>query len=210
MKWLIGLLFVIVLFGGFLGACSQTSKRPASLISSTISTTRAKEWTRNERTIVRISADADKDDDIEASSDDTNHNYVLGNAGSPANVSDSRAITALVKRYYATALTEDGHLACSMIDSPLATAIPEDYGRSPPGEPYMRGTTCSGIVTDVFRHFHYQLRLEVPQLTIADIRVKRGSGLVVLHFGSLPERRLLVHRERGHWRLGSILDGELP
>ncbi len=155
--------------------------------------------------------DGDKDNDVEAGSyDDTQNSSVVG-FGHAANVSEKRTIEALVRRYYAAALANDGAKACAMLYSTFAEAIPEDYGL-PPGPSYLRGVkTCPAAMTLTFKHFHKQLALEVPKLTIRRVRVLERNGLVLLGFGAaLPERQLGAVREGHTWRIDALLDSELP
>jgi hypothetical protein len=128
----------------------------------------------------------------------------FGHAASPA---DQRAITKLVKRYFAVADAENGTAACSMLYSTLAESVPEDYGRSPPGQPYMRGTTCPAVMTLLFKHFHSLIALEYPRLRVARVRLIEHHGLAVLRFRGLPEREIYVAREGHTWRISMILDG---
>jgi hypothetical protein len=154
-------------------------------------------------------ADADKDNDIGAPEDDTNNDSTLS-FGHPASTSDTRAITTLIKRYYAAADAENGPEACSLLYSSLEEEVPEDYGQSPPGPPYMHGTTCAASMTLLFKHFHPQISVELPKLTVARVRLIEHHGIVILHFGTLPERQIAVHREGHTWKVSSIFDGEVP
>ena len=97
-----------------------------------------------------------------------------------------------------------------MIYSTLAEAVPEDYGLSPPGPPYMRGTTCPAVLTLLFKHLHSQLGLELPKIKVTRVRLTEHHGLAVLSFGTMPERQIQVAREGHVWRLAALLDGELP
>jgi hypothetical protein len=154
-------------------------------------------------------ADADKDNDREAARDDSENNSVL-DFGQEANASYTRAITTLIKRYYAAAYTENGTKACSLIYSTLAEAVPEDYGQSPPGPAYMSGTSCPAVMTLLFKHFHPQLALEYPKLKVARVRLIEHHGIAILSFGSLPERQIPVAREGHTWKVQALLDSELP
>jgi hypothetical protein len=158
---------------------------------------------------VQSRADGDHDNDTGAVGDDTNNNSVL-DFGHAAGTSDKQTITALLKRYYAAAAAEDGARACSMLYSTLAEAVPEDYGQSPPGQPYMRGTTCPAVMTLLFKHFHPQITLELPRLDVARVRLIEHHGLAVLHFGAMPERKIAVAREGHTWKVEALLDGEVP
>jgi hypothetical protein len=154
-------------------------------------------------------ADADKDNDIGAAADDSNNNRVFDYA-SPANPTDKRAITGLVKRYYAAAGAEDGTRACSMLYSTFAESVPEDYGRSA-GPPYLRGgKTCAAVMVLLFKHLHHQLSVEIPKLKVTHVRLQQHHGLAALSFGALPERQILVGREGHNWKIEMLLDSELP
>lgn len=153
--------------------------------------------------------DADKDDDIGAPYDDTNHRFLL-NYGRPANASDTRVITGLIKRYYAAATAEDGEKACPMLYSTLAEAVPEDDGQSPPGQPYEKGTTCPAVLHGLFNHFHHQLAVKFPKLSVSRVRIDERHARVMLTFGKMPEREMSVTREGRNWKIETLLDNELP
>jgi hypothetical protein len=185
-------------------AASDTTTGTTSSVSSSIHST-----IDNDNDNAFTKADNDSDNDNGAPGDDKNNNSVLYafHAASPA---DERAITSLIKRYYAVALAGQGAKACSMIYSTLAESVPEDYGLSPPGPPYMRGTTCPVVLSLMFKHFHTELAAELPKLEVARVRLQGHRGLAVLHFGKVPQRQLQVAREGHVWKLASLLDSELP
>jgi hypothetical protein len=213
MKSLLGLLAVCLLGIG-VTACGETSKSIGSASQSTSSTaaTNTTPSTTPSNTApapADTKVDGDKDNDISAPDDDTKNNSVL-DFGHAASASEKQTITALVKRYYAAALAGDGAKACAMLYSTLAEAVPEDYGQSPPGQPYMRGTTCPAVMALLFKHFHKQLAVEVPVLKVSRVRLDEHHGLAVLTFGNLPERDISVAREGHVWKIEALLDSELP
>jgi hypothetical protein len=156
---------------------------------------------------VKTSADADKDYDVGTPEDDTNSSVL--DFGHAANTTDTRSITALIKRYYAAAYAENGAQACTMLYSTLEEVVPQDYGQSPPGQPYMRGTTCAAVLTLLFKHDHPQLALEHPRLEVAHVRLMEHHGIVILSFGKLPIRQIPVAREGHTWKLSALLDSEV-
>lgn len=153
-------------------------------------------------------ADRDRDNDF-SSYDDVNHDEILDYAKA-ANATNKRKITALVKRYYLAAAAEDGSRACSMLFRPVAKAVPEDQGTSPPGPAYMQGKTCPAVVTLMFKHFHDQIMTELPALKVTRVRLEHDHGLVVLTFGAMPERQTSVHREGYSWKMSALIDSEMP
>jgi hypothetical protein len=211
MRPLLGLL-AMVLFGLSASACGSSGKGTASTsqTSSTVAATTAATTTASATPPPDFrKVDRDQDNDVGAPADDTSNKSVL-DFGRAAGASDARQITALVKRYYAAGLAEDGAKACSMIYSTLEEAVPEDYGQSPPGQPYMRGTTCPVVLSLMFKHFHHQLTVQVPLLKVSRVRLDEHHGLAVLRFGGMPERQIPVAREGHVWKIEALLDSELP
>jgi hypothetical protein len=154
--------------------------------------------------------DADRDNDLGASHDDTNHRLAL-HFGRPASPSDRRSITALVKRYYRAAAADDGRKGCSMLYFSLAEAAPEDDSREPGTPAYTQhANTCTEVLDDLFRHFHAQLTAELPQLKVTRVRVEGPNAFAFLSFGALPERRISTIREARVWKMSQELDEELP
>lgn len=124
--------------------------------------------------------------------------------GHAASAADRRAITALVKRYYAAGAASDGKLGCSLIYSPVEKSVVEDYGRRP-GSPALHGNTCSVLLGELFKLHASELRAEFPRLRVTGVRVKESSGIALLNY-----RHVLVHREFGRWRMGALLDAPMP
>lgn len=158
---------------------------------------------------VQARADGDGDSDIHAPGNDNDNSAAL-NSGNPASPAEKRNITKLIERYYASALAENGVVACSMLFSTLEESVPEDYGISPPGQPYMKGTTCPAVLAGVFKHFHPQLAAELPKLEVARVRVQGRHGDVILSFGKMPMREIQTSLEGRTWRVDALLDSEVP
>jgi hypothetical protein len=199
-------LCAIGLLGVYAGACGGASKGTASHVPSTTTTIASSTSATSDYT----KADSDRDNDGVGGPDgDTNNNGVL-DFGHAANASDMRSITTLVQRYYAAAAAEDGAKACSMLYSTLAETVPEDYGTSPPGPAYARGTTCPAVMTLIFKHAHDKIATKFSKLRVSRVRLKEHRGLAVLTFSGMPEREISVAREGHIWRITALLDSELP
>jgi hypothetical protein len=153
--------------------------------------------------------DKDNDDDIGAPNDDINNNRIE-RYGHAASATDEWAVTELVKSYYAMAAAGNGVKACTLLDSSLAADAPEDYGRVP-GPAYLRGaTTCPAVMAKLFRHSRAQLAAKTATLEVTSIRVSGNHGFALLSFGKMPERDITVRREHHRWKIGMLLDEELP
>jgi hypothetical protein len=153
--------------------------------------------------------DRDGDNDSSGKSHYDSDDQRTADFGHPASGTERATIAALVRRFYAAAAAGNGEKACSMLYSVFAEAVPEDYGTSPPGPGYARATTCPAVLTRVFAHFREQILSKAPKLQIAQVRVKRREGIVLLSFGALPERLIHVLREGRTWRIQALLDEEL-
>jgi hypothetical protein len=157
-------------------------------------------------------APPDRDDDGDSTANalhDSDDSSIL-DFGHAAKASDRQQIEILVQRYYVAAAAADGAKACSLLYSPYAEAVPEDYGTSPPGPPYARGTTCPAVTTQVFKHFHTQIATRLPKLKTSRVRIKERQGLAVLSFATLSEREIRVIREGHTWKILALIDNELP
>jgi hypothetical protein len=199
-------LVAIALLG--LGLCACGSNGSGQKPSSRASTSDPAFASESETPPDYAKVDADKDNDGGGPTDEKNNSRDM-HFGRAASVSDQRKVTALVKRYYATALTGDGAKACSMLYSTLAEAVPEDYGEFS-GPPYMRGSkSCQEGMTLLLAHFHAQLAAEVPKLAVTRVRLIEHHGFALLSFGSLPEREIVVDREGHTWKIDGLIDSEL-
>jgi hypothetical protein len=208
MKRLLTLLAAALLSVNLL-ACGD-SKVSSTKSSSTDGTSARSTDVSDQSGQVHSKVDSDKDDDVGAAYDDTNNNSVL-ELGHAAGAADNRAVTELVKRYYAAAAAQDGDGACSMIVRTLADAMAEDYGHGSAGPAYLSaGKTCPTVMVLLFRHFQRHLALEVPLLTVSRVRISGRQGLAILTFRAMPERQIPVTKEGRSWKIATLLDSELP
>jgi hypothetical protein len=203
---LLALLSAWLLSAGALACGGSSTAGHAGSSTAAGTSTRASTIEAAESDYRRI--DGDRDNDVGAPYDDTNNSAAL-DFGNPADSSDRRTITALVKRYYAAALAGDAARGCSMIYSPLAEAAGEDYGLAG-GPSYSLGAkTCQEVLAKTYAHFHAQLAAEVPKLTVTHVLLKEHHGVALLAFAGLPEREIPVTREGHIWRIAALLDREL-
>lgn len=157
------------------------------------------------------SHDNDKDAYYDYKPDD-NGNYhdsddlVVIQYGRAASAAQARAITAVVKRYYATAAAGDGAAACSQLVPSLVKATPVVYGQF--GAFYLRGAkTCPGVTARLFKHFHGQLAHPVH---VTSVRVQGDNGLALFGSRTMPASYMTLMREGGAWKITRILGSPLP
>jgi hypothetical protein len=193
-----------LVIGGCGGASTATHPTHASSSVTATQSTATSEASTTPSTAVYTKADGDKDGDFGSPDIDRPLNF-----GHAAGEPDRKMIATLVKRYYAAALAGDGAKACSMMYSTLAEATPEDYA-VPGGPEYLQGAkTCQAVTSRLFRHFHAQLKVEVPKLQVSRVLLKERQGMVLLSFAALPRREIPVNREEHAWKIAALLDGEL-
>lgn len=125
--------------------------------------------------------------------------------GHPASAADARAIAALVRRYYAAAVRDNGAAACRLLYSSLAESVPEDYGQSS-GPAGLHGKTCAVVLSKLFAQTRERLRADSVTLRVVAVRVdlKRGSARLSFGMGK-PSQYMLLHRERGAWKTSTLL-----
>jgi hypothetical protein len=96
-----------------------------------------------------------------------------------------------------------------MISPSLTRVLPESLGNH--GPLYLRGQhTCAGVVSVFFKHNHLQLARYASALHVAEVRVSKNIGLVILVFGGIPARQTEVIHEQNVWRMYTLADSELP
>jgi hypothetical protein len=150
---------------------------------------------------IEVTEDADLDSDKYGNEPD-NENEAFGH---PAGATDTRLVTALVKRYYAAAAREDGAVACGLLYSLFAESVAETYG-GPTGPSNLRGDTCAGVMTKLFTQQHRRLS-DGTHLKVAAVRVDLNVASVQFGFGGMkPTRYVLARRERGTWKMDLLLD----
>lgn len=144
----------------------------------------------------------DRDNDGDHNDDDEKVLYF----GHRANMDDRRISVALVRRYFAAAASEDGAEACPLLAPFIAESVAERDGHAAP----LRGKTCAGVMSKLFKLHHQLLTEKNATLKIMAIRVEGTRALAVLEFSTIPEVRQLTERRVGNtWKLITILDGIL-
>jgi hypothetical protein len=187
------------------GSASQTS--PGAVASSSTQATTASSIASTQTNLKR-----DRDGDYDNSGNGTydKDDSVVLRYGHAAGASDRQAVAAVVKRYYAAAAAGDGAKGCSLIYSIFAETIPEDYGRPPAGPPALRGKTCAAVMSKVFKQSQPQLAADYATLKVTGVRLEGNRGWALLSFKAMPARSILVHSERGAWKIYALLDTGLP
>lgn len=88
-----------------------------------------------------------------------------------------------------------------MIYSLFAETIPELIGEPPTGTPQTSGKTCAVVMSKLFKLNHAELAGELATMQVAAVREQGMRGLALLRFPDRPPHIIMVHRERGAWKI---------
>jgi hypothetical protein len=156
-----------------------------------------------------LKRDGDRDfDDVESAhkTGENDNGPLFVSYGPRARTSDARAVTALVKRYYAAAAAGDGATACSLLAAGLITGVAAGQGQSGQGA---RGA-CVASMSLTFRQQHQRLAAEdVATMLVTSVHVKGNLGLALLGFRTMPEGEIVVEREGHTWKIDALLGSDL-
>jgi hypothetical protein len=142
----------------------------------------------------------DGDNDPNSSDDEAFLDY--GHAASGA---DERAVTALVKRYYAAAASADGAKVCAQIYGIIAENIAEEYAQSPE----FSGPTCAAVMLKLFKQRRQRMAADLAALRVTRVRIEGETGYAFVYLGQVPEPYVAVHRESGAWKMESLFETRL-
>jgi hypothetical protein len=127
--------------------------------------------------------------------------------GHAAGGADEQALTAVVKRYYAAAVAEDGNTACKLIAPAVARAVSEEYGQGS-GAPSLRGLrSCPALLSALFKRTSGELAVAMK---IATVRVQGERAYVLVGSTNTPAGFLTLQREGGVWRIEGLAASQLP
>jgi hypothetical protein len=156
-------------------------------------------------------ADADQDDAGKQSfylKPSRHDSFVTEGEGPKATAADRRAVTTLVKRYYAAGAAEDGARACPMLSSALRAGLSETWGST--GRTG-GGTGCTMALSLFFRQQRQLLEAaDVATMVVVDVRVRDDRATALLGFRAIPVGSIHIEREHGVWRMDDLLHKALP
>jgi hypothetical protein len=156
--------------------------------------------------------DGDSADEYETTYDNGNYHDsddgLILSYGHSASASDTRAIAAIVERYYSAAATGNGAQACSMMVPAFGAAVAEDYGRGSAGPSYLRGaTTCRAVMSLLFEHLHANL---AGALAVTGVRVKGDTAYAFIGSRTMPASYIVAQRGVSGWKFTALLGEALP
>ncbi len=187
-------------------ACGGTNKNvgSASLIPSSAAASSGTYTTTPASTVppgsyLKSDEDNDGDDGNQVGSPDRTD--ILFATGKEADQADKRAVTALIKHYYAAAAVGDGAEACPLLYSTLARGLAEGQGQS--GQ--SGGNACAVALSSLFEQQRQQLEADqVATMVVPDVRLTGNIGTATVGFRTVPVGHFFVKREKGVWKIDAL------
>lgn len=202
----------VALLALYIAACGDASKThgsPSARSSSVAQEDAMNAANPHESLAAPRAGDGDGDSPEQTAFDgDDFHSMHFGHA---ADLADRRTIAAIVKRYYGALAGEDASTVCSLLLEVVAEEMSESsHGQA--GEqqlPSAGHTTCATAISDVLAESHRALLAENRTLRVIGVRVRRRRASALLRFGSTTARHILLYKEEGAWKIGTLVDEDL-
>jgi hypothetical protein len=153
---------------------------------------------------LKVDGDKEADDGTGVSKGTNDDPPFLAAYGDEANQATKRAVTAVVKAYYAAAAADQGAKACSLLDTSLASGLAEQQASG-------SGQNCTSALSLMFQQQQRQfVRDEVATMAVTKVRISGHQGLAVMGFKAMPESDILLALEGNRWKIGALFGSELP
>ncbi len=180
------------------GASKPTYSTTQRSHGSTVSTTQPHGYSKND-------GDEDFDDTAKYHGSPANDDQaLLASYGSRASPAVARAVTSLVKRYYAASAAGNGTVACSLLTASLAGGLAASQGQ--PG--HDGDHKCAAAMSVLLAQQHQSLLGEdVATMAVTTVRTKGSLGLAVLAFKTAPESEIVLEREGHLWKIDALFSG---
>lgn len=181
-------------------ACGGASKDTSSTSrSSSAATVTPGGYLRN---------DGDKDPDDKDPTDKDpglDDSALLAIYGGETSRAEMRAVTSVVKLYFAAATAEDGTQACPLLAAGLAAELSTSQSTQSVDK------ACAAPLSLLFKQQHQSLLADdAATMVVTAVHVKGDLGLAVLGFQSVPEAEILLQREGHVWKIDALFDSEMP
>lgn len=148
----------------------------------------------------------------DGTSDSTGGQYDADDApllhfGRRASSSERRAVTAIIKRYFQSAVEGDGAAGCGLLAATIVRTAPKDDGgatasQSPP--------SCPVFITRLFALYRREVAIVKARLSVRKVLVKGNQGEALLGLPKKIEIYIPVIRERGTWKIDQLFDAGMP
>lgn len=153
---------------------------------------------------LKLDGDLDNDDEPHPVKAEADELPLLRHSGGKASPADARAISTLVKSFYAASAAVDGARTCSLMHTGLASALAAQHSER-------AHETCAEAMSVLLRREHRRLLSEdVSTMVVISVHVKGDLGLAVLGFRATPESQIVVEREGQAWKIDTLFGTYMP
>lgn len=203
---------VILLAAGLL-ACGSAHKHDSTTaaVSSPAGGAKAGASSPGESLAAPLAGDNDGDSPERSPFD--SDDYRSRHFGHAADSEDLKTITRIVKRYYAALAHENGTTVCSLLLEVVAESLPESHEGGPAQAAGSAAdgaaTSCPAAVSPVLAASHTSLMEEDSTLKVVGVRVRRRRASAILRFRHRAARHILLYKEEGRWKIGTLGDEDL-
>jgi ketosteroid isomerase-like protein len=160
---------------------------------------------------LKVDGDQDDDDRAHASRAVNDDRELFETYGNSAGAADKRAVSALVKSYFAAAAAGDAAKDCSLLQADLVANLAARGASSSQGKSSGQSAraACARSMSALLAQQHRRLADEVPTMLVTGVHVRGDVGLAVLGFRRMPEGEIVVEREGNAWKVDALLDSEM-
>lgn len=201
-------LLTIALLGATLAACGDTRK-VADLTatgSRSIGSAASHTTSATPEGYVREDGDKDYDDGPHPTKGQRDNGSLFAIYPGRAGRTEARAITTVVKRYYAASAAGEGAGACALLSAGLAKGLAADHAQPTQSA----RTTCAAAISPLLAQQHRHLIAEDPTtMMVTSVHLNGKLALVVLGFKRAPEGQILLEREGHTWKIDALFDNEM-
>jgi hypothetical protein len=201
-----GLLFGIAVWAGIglLGCAgghgvAKSSTRPASGVAPTATPPPSKRYLEDD-------GDADQDDHGHPV-DPNDDERIFAAYPVHASPAETRAVAALVKRYYRAAAAEDRTEVCALLSASLVTGLAAGQSAAS-GDP--REACALAVSAPLHEQHPHLLADETADMSVIAVRLHDGFGIAIVGFRRAPESEILVEREGRQWKIDALADSDMP
>jgi hypothetical protein len=192
-----------------LGACGGASNERGSVVSNAGAVRQGGSHAKavaGESLAAPVRGDGDGDSSEQTAFDsDDFHSLHFGHA---AGAAEEHTIAAVVKRYYAALARQETSTVCSLLLEVVAESMPSEQAESESRLP-AENATCAMTIAGVLAESHRALLSEERTLRVVGVRVRRRRASALLRFGNTAARHILLYKEEGKWKIGTLADEDL-
>lgn len=124
--------------------------------------------------------------------------------GQPASASQRAAVSRVVRGYYAALSSGRQAAACKMLTAHIQQLLERSIRRTS----LLHGKGCVGAFKLIFGRGGRTSSIS-PTISVTGVRIQGDKGYALFSTQSLPSAQIRVQRERGAWKIASLIGSPL-